>query len=104
MTTFLHPMNYDELRRPPFVGASAYSEEEQQWCAATIQYLVDSLDTAGRLSRGIPETAVSRRTSGRARPPAAAAAPAAGTAPAAITAPAESLTRKQSSRLHTEKI
>ncbi len=68
MTTsegFKHPRpsvtrNYDELpRRPPCqcVGASAYSEEEQSWCAATIQFLVDSLDTAGRQSRGIPGTA-----------------------------------------------
>ena len=72
MTTFKHPMNYDELRRPPCVGASAYSEEEQSWCTATIQHLVDSLDTAGRQSRGIPETAATRRISGRApapRPP-----------------------------------
>jgi hypothetical protein len=77
MTTFKHPMNYDELLRPPCVGDSAYSEGEQQWCAATIQYLVDSLDPAGSLSRGIPETAATRRSSWRVRLPAATAAPAA---------------------------
>jgi hypothetical protein len=85
MTTFKHPMNYDELRRPPCVGASAYSEEEQSWCTATIQFLVNSLNTAGRQSRGIAETAASRRISGRVSAPrATAAAPAA--APAAASA------------------
>jgi hypothetical protein len=88
MTTFKHPMIYDELRRPPCVGASAYSEQEQSWCTSTIQFLVDSLDTAGRQSRGIPDSAASRRTSGRA--PAPRAAPA---APAA--APAAGVRRKR---------
>jgi hypothetical protein len=71
MAVFRHPMNFEELRRPPCVGEGAYDDEEQQWCAATVQFLVDSLDPAGRLSRGIPENAVSRRTG---RPRAAAAA------------------------------
>ena len=53
MACFKHPMNFEELRRPPCVGASAYTDEEQKWCSATLQYLVDSLDPAGRLARGI---------------------------------------------------
>ena len=86
-TCFKHTMNYEELRRPPCVGTSAYSDEEQNWCIATIQFFVDSLDPAGRLARGIPESAVSRRgPSARARKPtpaaAASAAAAAGPAPA----------------------
>ena len=49
-TCFKHTMNYEELRRPPCVGSSAYSDEEQNWCIATIQFFVDSLDPAGRLA------------------------------------------------------
>ena len=30
MSTFKHPMNFEELRRPPCVGDGAYTEEEQQ--------------------------------------------------------------------------
>ena len=94
MATFKHPMNFDELRRPPCVGDGAYTEEEQAWCAATIAYLVDNLDANGRQSRGIPESAVSRRTRPRhaaASPaasnsgPIAAAGPRSGPAPAAMS-------------------
>jgi hypothetical protein len=81
---FKHPMNFEELRRPPCVGEDAYSDEEQAWCAATLAFLVDSLDAAGRLSRGVPETAVTRRGSssrtGAAGPAASAAGPAASAA------------------------
>ena len=87
---FKHPMNFEELRRPPCVGAEAYSDEEQSWCAATITFLVDSLDPAGRLSRGIPESAVSRRGSSRraAAPNAGRPAAAAAAGPAAAAAAA----------------
>ncbi len=44
MAVFRHLINFEELRRPPCVGDGAYDDEEQQWCAATIQFLVDSLD------------------------------------------------------------
>jgi hypothetical protein len=42
MACFKHPMpvNFEELRRPQCVGASAYTDEEQKWCSATLQYLV----------------------------------------------------------------
>ena len=95
MATFKHPMNFDELRRPPCVGEGAYTEEEQEWCAATITYLVDNLDANGRQSRGIPESAVSRRTRPRNAAasaaasksgPTAAAGPRSGPAPAAAAA------------------
>ncbi len=61
MACFKHPMNYEELLRPLSVGESAYSEDVLSWCKATTQFLVDSLDSAGRLVRGIPESAVRRR-------------------------------------------
>ena len=32
MATFKHPMNFEELRRPPCVGDGTYTEEEQAWC------------------------------------------------------------------------
>jgi hypothetical protein len=86
-TTFKHPMNFEELRRPPCVGEGAYTDEEQEWCTATITYLVSCLDTAGRQSRGIPESAVARRTPQR-RAAAAAAAPAAAAPAAAAPAAA----------------
>ena len=74
---FKHPMmNFDELRRPPCVGEGAYSKEELDWCTATTSFLVDTLDPPGRLARGIPDSALSRRMSGRNR--AGPAAPAAG--------------------------
>ena len=60
MSTFKHPMNFDEMRRPPCVGDGAYTEEEQEWCNATLTYLVSAWDTAGRQSRGIPERVVAR--------------------------------------------
>ena len=84
MDTFKHPMNFDELRRPPCVGDGAYTEEEQAWCAATIAYLVDNLDANGRQSRGIPESAVSRRTRPR---NAAASAAASKSGPTAAAGP-----------------
>jgi hypothetical protein len=65
MATFKHPINLEELKRPPCVGASAYTDEEQNWCAATLQYYVDGMDAARRAARGIPESAVTRRRSGR---------------------------------------
>ncbi len=36
MATFKHPINFEELKLPPCVGASAYTDEEQNWCAATL--------------------------------------------------------------------
>ena len=51
MATFKHPMNFEELRRPPCVGDGAYTEEEQTWCNETLIYLVASLDVDGRQSR-----------------------------------------------------
>ena len=72
--------------------ASAYSEEEQLWCTATIQFLLNSLHTAGRQSRGITETAASRRISWQTPAPRAAAA-AHAAAPAA--APAAGVRRKR---------
>ena len=65
MATFKHPMNFEELKRPPCVGATAYTDEEQNWCAASLQYYVDGMDAACRAARGIPESAVTRRRSGR---------------------------------------
>jgi hypothetical protein len=52
------------LKRPPCVGASAYTDEEHNWCAATLHYYVDGMDAARRAARGIPESAVTRRRSG----------------------------------------
>ena len=44
MATFKHPMNFDELRRPPCVGDGAYTEEEQAWCGIiTRKCLIDCL-------------------------------------------------------------
>jgi hypothetical protein len=60
MACFKHPMNYEELLRPLSVGESAYNEDELNWCMATSQFLIDSLDPAGWLTRGIPESAVKR--------------------------------------------
>jgi hypothetical protein len=51
--TFKHPMNFEELRRPPCVGDGAYTEEEQTWCNETLNFLVANLDIDGRQSRGI---------------------------------------------------
>ncbi len=65
MATFKHPINFEELKRPPCVGASAYTDEEQNWCAATLHYFVDGMDAARRAAHGIPESAVTRRRSGR---------------------------------------
>ena len=33
---FKHPMNIDELRRPPCVGEGAYSDEELAWCTTPL--------------------------------------------------------------------
>jgi hypothetical protein len=65
MASFKHPINFEELKRPPCVGASAYTDEEQNWCAATLHFYVDGMDAARRAARGIPESAVTRRRSGR---------------------------------------
>ena len=65
MATFKHPMNFEELKWPPCVAAIAYTDEEQNWCAASLQYYVDGMDAARRAARGIPESAVTRRRSGR---------------------------------------
>ena len=65
MATFKHPINFEELKLPPCVGASAYTDEEQNWCAATLHYYVDGMDAARRAARGIPESAVTRQCSGR---------------------------------------
>ncbi len=79
-------MNYEELLRPPSVGESAYTEDELNWCMAMMaisQFLIDSLDPAGRLVRGIPESAGKRRGPSR---PGSTAANVAGLAPAATQA------------------
>jgi hypothetical protein len=61
--------------RPPCVGEGAYTDEEQRWCTATIDYLIATLDADDRQSRGIPENAAWKTAA--ARPVrAAAAAPA----------------------------
>ncbi len=60
MATFKHPINFEELKRPPCVGASAYADKEQNWCAATLQYYVNGMDAVCRTTRGIPESAVTR--------------------------------------------
>jgi hypothetical protein len=78
MACFKHPMSYEELLRPPSVGESAYNEDELNWCMATSQFLIDSLDPAGRLALGIPESAVKRRGPSR---PGRTAANVAGLAP-----------------------
>jgi hypothetical protein len=65
MATFKHPMNFEELKRPPCVGETAYTDEEQNWCAASLQYYVDGMDAARRATLGIPESAVTKRRSGR---------------------------------------
>ena len=91
MATFRHPMNFEELRRPPCVGDGAYTEEEQIWCKETIEYFVATLDAAGRQLRGIPES-VPRRAgqrraaAGRAGPGPAAAAAAPASTPASAPA------------------
>jgi hypothetical protein len=69
MATFKHPINNEELKRPPCVGPSAYNDEEQDCCSATLQYYVDGMDAVQRAARGIPDSAVTtlaRRRSGRA--------------------------------------
>ncbi len=57
--TFRHPINFEELMRPPCVGhghgaSAAYTDsdelqvdsdsEEQNWCAATLKYYDVSVD------------------------------------------------------------
>ena len=65
MAAFKHPMNFEELHRPPCFGESWYTEEEQIWCKGPIEYFVSTLDVAGRPLRGIPESAVPRRAGQR---------------------------------------
>ena len=93
MAAFKHPMNFEELHRPPCFGASSYTEEEQIWCKGPIEYFVPTLDVAGRPMRGIPGSAVPRRAAqlcaaaaaGRAGPAPAPAPAAPASAPASVT-------------------
>jgi hypothetical protein len=58
MSTFKHPINYEELKLQPCVGPSACNDEEQNWCSATLQYYVNhdgmDSDAVQRAARGIP--------------------------------------------------
>ena len=76
MAIFKHPMNFKELCLPPCVGDGAYTEEEHRPSVP--------MDADGRQSRGIPESAVSRRLT---RPRNAAAVAAASTASPAAAGP-----------------
>ncbi len=64
MATFKHPINLEELKLPPCVSASAYTDEELNWCTTTLQYYVDGIDAVGQAAHGIPDSAVSRRRTG----------------------------------------
>ena len=76
MAIFKHPMNFKELCLPQCVGDGAYTEEEHRPSVP--------MDGDGRQSRGIPESAVSRRLT---RPRNAAAVAAASTASPAAAGP-----------------
>jgi hypothetical protein len=58
MACFKHPMNFEELRRPPCVGASAYTDEEQKWCSATLQYLVTRQSSISRCGHSLLPSSV----------------------------------------------
>jgi hypothetical protein len=64
MDGYLHAPH--QLRRIEAVALRFnYTDEEKNWCAATLQYYVDGMDAVRRAARGIPESAVTRRHSGR---------------------------------------
>ena len=93
MAAFKHPMNFEELHRPPCFGESSYTEEEQTWCKGPIEYFVSTLDVARSPLRGIPESAVPWRAgqrcaaaaAGRSGPGPAPAPAAPAPAPASVT-------------------